>query len=471
MKILWIEDGGANLPQRAVAMELFQGIFSVEAMDEMQFEEELWVALPKFFEEHGVHRIYPCRSYLEWKHAYEEEAGDFDLILVDINLERFGTPKEERPAGFEDVEDFDKRGGLYIYNQLLRDGYPENHIAFFTGEGVTLDNFSLQCQNALMNPPTNRFEKSEKGYKEACQWIKERVKNEYNVLRRGIIDGCQFLANELNMFHDEDLPDLLLFYKTTYENVGLEPELFRDELQEYLNRLESFFPLKEPADKNFRYSRFISEMSREWSQSTGYFVQDYPQATSSLEGFFHVFSQRHMFLLNNWCSEKKLGHPLGEADVAFLFMIAMRSWVYLQFESINDYELMMEPLFNEKIEEGFQENLKYRLDKQLESSLRALAREVEVELETEDAPVFHDYLSAYSAIPNSVKSGFRIAHKKQIQERSIQLIYKGFWHGICPGWLEGRRAKVKTHELYNSNEGNVVRYFAGLSYGAAFGKG
>ena len=466
MRILWIEDGGAKLPQRAVAIELFKHIIPNGALDrEYNIDEEIWTELPRVFREFSRNRIFVCRSYLEWKETYDSEGGDFDLILIDINLEKFQTPKSERPFPHKD---FDKKAGLVIYNQLLKDGFPEDHIAFFTGETVTIKQFSDQLQSALITPPTHAFEKKPEGYRAAAAWIKERVSRPYNLLRRGIIEGCHFVSAELNAIPDEDLEQQLLFYKTTYENVDSEPEHYKDEVQNCLNRLRDFFPLQEPQDKAHRFYQFVAELAREWSQSTGSFVGDIPEPSSYLEEYFLIFSQRYMHLIHEWMSGQKFCRTLTEREIALYFMIAMRACFHLDFDHVQDHEAYFQPLFDSVSPETLENHIQSNLDRKLTHSLRSFAKEVEVTPNTVTAPVYLDFLGVYGTIPDMVKGRLRIVHKKEIRKRSSNLLYQAFWHGVCPGWLEGKRTNIDIAELQKSNKSNLVRYLAALTYKDAF---
>jgi hypothetical protein len=165
MKILWVEDFGPPLSRSEIIEEIFAEFFTGIDLGREYHEDEgdTNAQLARLFARHTLHEIYVCESYVEWKKADSEHAGDFDLVLIDIRLNSLVTPLKERPKGF-DSPDFDEKAGFYIYNQLVRRGFPDDHIAFFTAEGQSLKQFGEYCGSIMQDRPAQCFQKTPAHY-------------------------------------------------------------------------------------------------------------------------------------------------------------------------------------------------------------------------------------------------------------------------------------------------------------------
>jgi hypothetical protein len=172
MKILWVEDFGQKTGPSTIVDEVFSEILSEASLSDEYDETNTDVAgqLSALFGKYTLHEVHLCRSYLEWKETDEQHGGDFDIALIDINLESYKTPKRDRPPGIHG-SDFDKRAGFYIYHQLIKRGFPDDNIAFFTAEGKSLKEFSEYCGDILLDPPKYCFEKSLVFYEPLRRWL------------------------------------------------------------------------------------------------------------------------------------------------------------------------------------------------------------------------------------------------------------------------------------------------------------
>src|SRR5688572_18689474 len=160
MKILWVEDFGGRLAPSRITAEIFKDLLEPVNLGKVLKEGKarLINQLPELFEQHSVHRIFICKSFVDWKRIYEEQDGDFDVALIDISLEASRTPINSMPGGIENRE-FDKRAGFYIYHKLIKQGFPEDNIAFFTGQAQSLEDFSTYCGEIFLDLPKHCFEK------------------------------------------------------------------------------------------------------------------------------------------------------------------------------------------------------------------------------------------------------------------------------------------------------------------------
>ncbi|MFX0201109.1 MAG: hypothetical protein ACFFCW_33740 [Candidatus Hodarchaeota archaeon] len=279
MKILWIEDFGGGLSPSQVVIEMFKDIIPQEVFD-LEYDPRIDVSieLPRLFEKHTFHQIYICKSYSEWKEKYHEHQGDFDIALLDVNLEAQRTPNSERPI---DNPGFDENAGLYIYHQLVKDGFLEDNIAFFTGYSNTFKFFSELCYKIFLEPPRHTFEKTSEGFGDLREWLYDKINyDDYLILRRGIIEGCHFLKEHLMSSSDEGLEKLLLFhpiileefknfknfYEITSPKVRNWIHIYKGNIIQYLRQLEEFFPLRPQRNKNALYVSFLRELASRWEK-------------------------------------------------------------------------------------------------------------------------------------------------------------------------------------------------------------
>ena len=355
MKILWVEDGGGNLTIEQGAIELFQELLSPGAFNaiDTDADESVWMQLQQLFKDRSSekHQMIACKSYLEWQNAYKVHGGDFDVILIDINLEAYKTPAELCPIA---NSDFDKKAGLYIYNQLVKDGFPDDNIAFLTGEKNTLSDFVSACQTAFMEKPQHTFEKKPFDFIKIRQWLATKADSDYLILRRGIIEGCQFLKGELARTNNAELEERLLFHKTLgtpFHKIYIDVASYRNDITQSLTRLENLLPLRMQMlkDKGGTLLLFVSELVGKWELSHGEFDKDKaPNIHNPLENQFYRSSQRQLKLLRNWITHALISSRLSkltEKHVAFFFLLTMRAWIRLDFEKIHEYEQILANLF------------------------------------------------------------------------------------------------------------------------------
>src|SRR6185295_12113995 len=196
--------------------------------------------LPELFERDSIHRLFICGSYEDWKRIYAEQAGDFDIVLIDINLEASRTPIELIPTGLDNHQ-FDKKAGFYIYHQLIKEGFQDDNIAFFTGEAQSLEDFSSYCGEIFLDPPKHCFEKDRVHFERLRQWISQKASREDLILRRGIIEGCRSIRDRIESINGEELESELIIYKAISGTNSSDSEALRRESIEYLSRLERFF--------------------------------------------------------------------------------------------------------------------------------------------------------------------------------------------------------------------------------------
>jgi hypothetical protein len=175
MKILWIEDFN-RLPRVKVIIGLFSGLIPKEILiNEYDPDSpDIQAQLSNLFKKYTPHQMYVCESYSEWKRIYEQHGGHFDIALIDINLDTYQTPADDIPEGIHN-RSFDRKAGLYIYHQLIKHGFLNENITFFTGEGQTLEEFTKSCRDIFLEGPQHCFEKNPAHFEMVRAWIKSKA--------------------------------------------------------------------------------------------------------------------------------------------------------------------------------------------------------------------------------------------------------------------------------------------------------
>lgn len=451
MKMLWVEDFGGRLAPSKIAAELFQDVLRPISLIKVLKPGKANVVrqLPELFEQHSVHRIFICKSFLDWKKVYEEQDGDFDVALIDISLEASRTPVDLMPDGIESRE-FDKRAGFYIYHKLIKQGFPENNIAFFTGQAQSLEDFSTYCGEIFLDLPKYCFEKDSVQFPKLRQWLTERVNREDLILRRGIIEGCRFMKAKVEAIDQAQLESRLIFYKTTGKDVNGDPETFRRETIDYLSRLERFFTSYRTSDRDYWPWLFLRELAAKWEGSSGYVYRgkQFPRFETKFEERFYTTSQFQMKLLRNWTEHNLLSPELTAKDLAYFFMLALRSWVGEDLKEVFFYEQILATLFDRTAVATPATRVKLGLDYQLEKSysrLNALYLEMKKQVPETVETRRHDnhFLEEFRAVGDLVDvirrdEGLRPAYefyRQRVQEQSLRLSYESFWHGLFPLYL------------------------------------
>lgn len=450
MKILWVEDFGGGLSPSQVVIEMFKDIIPLERFD-LEYDPRVDVAkeLPRLFEKHTFHQIYVCKSYTEWESLYQEQEKDFDLVLLDINLEAYRTSPKEMPKGITNTK-FDDYAGFYIYHRLIKDGFPDENIAFFTGYSNSLLFFSQYCSEILFERPRNTFEKTLEGFADLREWLYDKLNYDfYLILRRGIIEGCRFLRNKIANLPKDQLEDVLLFYKTIRSKKGdLDHQAHRNDLVDYLTMLEGFFSsFRKPANHNYVYQLFIKELASKWERSSGQFLpwRNPPLAETRLEDKFLTNCQRQMRILRNWTAHNLFSPQVTEQEVAYFFMLAMRAYIHIGFNEVLEYEKILGDLFSALKDKESEKKFVTNIEAYLLDSYHRLHQEFKDELDASSRDnSFTALLDEFGRQPEEkrIQGEFSEILQRKIQQLSVRLFFQSFWHGLFPSWIDANQRAV-----------------------------
>jgi hypothetical protein len=324
MNVLWIEDFGGHLqPDSPTLIDFFGGLIPQTIFDNQWGQETNFLEDPgklkEFFERHSeIHTLTLLRHYGDFLKLSGSGnlVGDYDLVAIDINLSR-GVPKDvPLPDGYSNSEDFHKKAGFYIYNQLIRLGFPDDHICFLTGEkDSTFENFVKHCQNALM-PLPKAFGKDGAGKGDFRGWLEDRRKSDYATLRRGVIEGCKMLRAQIGQE-----PGNIQFNKfIKNESDPVSP----DSMDDYLSSLMLVLPPQCPSTKEdltHKLRLIVRAIAHVWDNNTN--------PRSGVENYLVSYGLVMKETRNYLAHSQALNH-LAPQDAAFLFLVGMRAMFALQ---------------------------------------------------------------------------------------------------------------------------------------------
>jgi hypothetical protein len=328
MNILWIEDFGGLIPGRNLLNQMFENLLSFDAWDNDLLSLISKPAdLENFCQQQAsVHCIYLCRNYFDYAEFKKNHAilNKMDAIILDIRLDNGKHVDFDLaiPEPYEDKAEFHKNAGFYIFNDLVHLGVPVEKMCFMTGEDSTFGEFQKKCVEIYV-PKIECLEKRDKkGYDKLRVWLQEQ-ESDYVKLRRGIIEGCQFLKEQ---------KDKLRFDKFCKEG----KKEFLD-IDDYLGTLEGFLSLREPVDKKTLFKLFIRTLSHEWEESV---------EPKELDDKGSLAFSWIMKMTRNWIAHNSTAifTDLTEQDVAYIFICNMRAMFALD-DTVQVYENHLLSLF------------------------------------------------------------------------------------------------------------------------------
>ena len=431
MKILWIEDFGGGVDPSQIAKSIFDNFVGKIISEKWDQENSIQDDFSEFIRKNSLHVIDLIKNYPGFKEK-EEDIFEYDFILIDINLSEGASFPKDNPDDYKDVENFHERAGFYIFNYLLQNGFPFDKIAFMTGEKdsslkyeYTYEEFLNKTTTMLMPEIPSAFVKNDEGYEEIRTKLNELSSNPYLTLRRGVIKGCRSLKNKLQK--EKNLENYILFNKTT------DTELDKDYICDYLTKLEKFFSLNPPKNPKVVFTQFLKELSTEWEMSWGYFKSEKLvnlwSETGNIEFNFKNFCQNQMKMLRNWTSHNQLSDNLTEKELAFFFMIAMRSWFDLGIDEVFEYEKILGEIFSKPTDwKETDENFQVRLLRSYYTLRYKLEKDLKISPKGNE---FYELMKTFGKASEIKK----IDLKEEIRKNSKELFYQNFWHGLFPARL------------------------------------
>ncbi len=334
---LWIEDF-ENSP-KITATEVLGGI----NIEEQYFSENKQ-QLKKNLKEQG---IYIELSFQDGLGFIRQNLSKIDYIILDIDLAAYSKGDSinadvlvlletfqdyQKPVDETEDEqlleqkcaDLKALAGYFLYTELVVElGFPKQHILFCSNHGEN----SISTRDAFKAAKIALPTIYEKSAPEVQAWVKACYENPYSRLRRGIIEGCQYVKKLVD--------DKLYFNEYIKKNERVKPE----DILNYLDVIENFLPLREPINKTALYKLFIRTLSHEW-EAADTIRSDKNKKDASLAWVLRY--TRHWITHNS-----NLFSELDEKMVAYLFMVNLRVMFNSDDDSLQHYEKMLLNLFAE----------------------------------------------------------------------------------------------------------------------------
>jgi len=245
-----------------------------------------------------------------------EEKDDFDSLLY--RFDYWDGDDDKRDRAIADLKSF---AGYHLYIELIHTfGFPKENILICSNHADTLNYFEEAFKKAKIDKPI-QFKKSES--KELSTRICEWRGRSYYVLRRGVLDGCSDLKNKKTIIN---------------EYIQADNQLGADYLRDYLNSLKLFLPLRQPKGTVLLtyYKLFIRTLVHEcdlieWNEINP--LNDHK--ASILKKIRNLITH-----------ESSLFNLLTESDVAYLFLLTMRTFFGLSSDATQAYEKKLLTLFD-----------------------------------------------------------------------------------------------------------------------------
>lgn len=314
MRVLWVEDFGGSTEAESLLHVVFSNLLSVPRLESLVDTQRRGNAKSR---PHG---------YEKWRAWYSDQpvldnpeidiyrkAIDFDnlvssgflvdrydAVLLDINLENdFYVGELTYPAS---------EGGFWLYNKLVRAGFPSERIALLTAHNTEQPTaeFVAGCER-YGHESLRLFGKTSA---DAGQWI-EKLTNEndgFLNLRRGVLDGAFFVEEALRNYGDEAIRFNCF--------VKIHEALSYDQALDYLDTTRHLLPVRVTAAQlasQLRGFRYL--LACEWDRVD----------LNSIDDDVYQPVGRVMKYLRNWSSHGHLLDSASVGDIAFLAMIGFRA--------------------------------------------------------------------------------------------------------------------------------------------------
>ena len=341
---LWVEDfeGGQY---REFAHALFGRALKLEANSFPNEECDLRGFMKS-------HQVEIATSFAEAARRIDENLRDYDYVVLDIDLNLLGEDQEEdrllvlpllerwykydpkainEEASYEAARQKMKMvAGYHLYIDLVMNrGFPRKRIQFCSNHGDNLVSINESFEPALIEAPSIPRKSDE----EARQWIVHQSAQPYIKLRRWVILACQELLDRMKhnkiQFTMLDLPR-----KENAELTENNAVILLETLPKLLQAHEN-----SETERKIAFRIFVRTLTQDWDKV------DYKnrEIKNPVKAFAAVLTN-----VRHWTShDAKALSVMDEGDVAYLFLITMRSCFNLPKDKLEDYEKVLFTLIGE----------------------------------------------------------------------------------------------------------------------------
>ena len=260
--------------------------------------------------------------------------GELRKVFVQKNREEFERIFSKIQDGLSE-EQIEKCQYLINNNIMELFEYLENYYESLIDKNDAKSIYNRFCEaytRCRIDPPEAiNIKLIDEGKSSFKAWLEKHEKNDYLMLRRGIIECCNFLKNHIK---DDNNIQLRSFVKgSKINNPAI--EILMPDIENYLDTVAQFLPARPPEAINDEYRLFLRTLVHEWEQNID--PQELPREKygSDIHTFAWLSKQTR-----NWVSHAKLLEPLNSEIIAFLFLVNMRAMFKLPVE-IQSYEQIL----------------------------------------------------------------------------------------------------------------------------------
>jgi len=322
---LWVEDFENN-PQ-ATTHDVFGSILpDTYAIPDSRHQ------LKKTLRNYGIQ---VALSFQDGRRFIESPARmrDIDYIVLDIDLPACseGDTEDQKTLdylrdwhGYEPDEQDDsndelslkkagfslkKIAGYHLYIKLVMEfGFPREHILICSNHGENLESIKQAFHGAKMVAP-KIYTKSDSSIRNK---ILECNNTPYTVLRRGIIESCQWV---LNWLHDDDQIAINRFIEDKNRHY------YQDDIRFIFESLQEILPRREPEPeiKYALFRQFIRTLSHAWEITS--WPKEKPERPATM-----LLNARILKICRNWSAHGKIfNQALPETLLAYLMLMNLRA--------------------------------------------------------------------------------------------------------------------------------------------------
>lgn len=333
----------------------------------------------------------------------------------------------------------EKMAGYQLYVELIMElGFPKEHILFCSNHAEELSSISKAFGEAKLKLPDIPTKQREEDIATVQTWVKNCRDNPYSKLRRGILNGCQYIQSLLND------PQQAVIQFSDFIKADNGRTITVQEMLDYLETLQNILPLRKPKHPQRLYKLFVRSLAHEWEAAQPHLVgktQD-----GQLQAFGWIMKN-----VRNWAAHKHLFENLTEKEVAFLCLINLRAMFQLGSDEIMPFEKALLSLFGHPLSEEKMSTLITNNGLNLAKSYSLLKGRIRND--KDDAVTFAGMLN------NLVNRG--IISSEEMSHRLLQM----FWHGLS--WARVQNVTTSTGRHDGIENAGIWYTFQLHDYGSA----
>ncbi|OUD15511.1 hypothetical protein [Thioflexithrix psekupsensis] len=345
-RFLWVEDFGRGDPNatmnvKAVIKAVFGGVIG-EELNTLDIDDKYDAV-----DELAEHTKGNISLVLDFTKAIKfirnpDELARIDYIILDIDLElgEFGLLEDHARilSFYENKDELQQKAGYQLYLELVMNlRFPKDRILFCSNHVREFKSIKDAIKEAKIPLSDDSiYTKAPEDRVNIHAWIEKRAnpKTNYDILRKGVFLACE-KAEELIEANPENIR-----FKKFIKNAKTEEIL--PEMQDYLNTLKTLLPVREWSGKKFKL--FNRTLVHEWEDKAN---SDHLEDKN--DKFLFTLGEI-MKCARNWSTHSREFDELTEAQMAFLFMVAMRA-MFCFPDELQDYEQLLLEIYEDKPDE------------------------------------------------------------------------------------------------------------------------